>query len=125
MFKKFVKKNSEYFYFVFRILIGLMFFLHGFAKVQSGVFSGPSILMVAASSIELVVGLLILLGLFIRYAAFVGAIEMVVAYFMAHSPNGLSPLANRGEAAVLFFAAFLVLIAYGAKKWALDNLFKK
>ncbi|HLF53580.1 MAG TPA: LuxR family transcriptional regulator, partial [Candidatus Nanoarchaeia archaeon] len=62
MFKKFVKKNSEYFYFVLRILIGLMFFLHGFAKVQSGVFSGPSILMVAASSIELVVGLLILLG---------------------------------------------------------------
>lgn len=125
MFKKFVKKNADYFYFVFRILIGLMFFLHGFAKVQSGVFSGPSVLMVAASSIELVAGLFIIFGLFIRYTAFVGAIEMAVAYFMAHFPNGLSPLANRGEAALLFFAAFLVLIAYGGRKWALDNLFKK
>ena len=125
MFKKFVKKNSDYFYFVFRILIGLLFFLHGYAKVQSGVFSGSSILMVAASVIELVAGLFIVLGLFTRSAAFVAAIEMIFAYFIAHFPNGWSPLANKGEASVLFFAAFLILTAYESRKCALDNLFGK
>ncbi len=127
MLNKFIEKNKDYFYFVFRILIGLLFLLHGIQKMP-GILNGSTSvfgLIGMAGIIETVAGILIIIGLFVRYAAFITAIEMIVAYFKVHFPMGMNPLLNKGEPAVLFFVAFLVLIAFGARKWALDNLFKK
>ncbi len=122
----FLSGYEGYFYFVFRVVIGLLFLLHGIPKLQ-GVFGGKTAvlsLMSLAGVVEVVGGILIVLGLLTRYAAAVSAIQMVFAYFMVHAPNGLSPIANRGEPAVLFFVAFLVLFAYGAVWWGLDKKFK-
>ena len=121
-----LKGKEGYFYFVFRVVIGLLFLLHGLPKVQ-GVLGGKTAvlsLMALAGVIEVVGGLLIVLGLFTRYTAGVSAIEMIFAYFMAHASRGLSPLKNGGEPAVLFFVAFLVLLVYGAIWWGLDKKFK-
>ena len=122
MVKKFLEKNSGYFYVLFRVIIGLVFLLHGVMKIPMLSSFG---LMTLAGVIELVGGALLILGLFVRPVALVAAIEMVFAYFMAHAGNGWNPLVNKGEPAVLFFAAFLVLIAYGHGKCALANLKRK
>ena len=124
---KFLDKNQDYFYFVFRVVVGLLFFLHGWMKLQM-VLGGQialGSLMFFAMLIEVIGGAFILLGLFTKYTASISALEMIVAYFKAHAPNGVSPLANHGEPAVLFFAAFLVLATFGARKWAIDNILKR
>ncbi|MEK6934426.1 MAG: DoxX family protein [Nanoarchaeota archaeon] len=125
--ENFFKKHSNSFYVVFRVIIGLVFFLHGYQKLQGVI--GGNIELVSlfglAMVIEVLGGALILIGLLTRYVALITAVEMLIAYFMVHITKGLSPLANGGEPAVLFFAAFLVLIAYGAGKFSVDSILKK
>lgn len=124
-----VKSYHNQLYLVFRVLVGLLFAQHGAQKLlgwfnftQVDIFS----LMGLAGIIELVGGLAIALGLFTRLAAFITALEMLFAYLTAHVTKGFAPILNGGELAVLYFAAFLVLIAYGAKKWGLEKaIFKK
>jgi len=122
--------TNDYLYPVFRILIGLMFFQHGAQKVfgflggidgQGGTVPNIWSLFGWAGLIELAVGAVLVLGIFVRLAALVAAIEMVVAYFMAHFPNGFYPVLNGGELAVMFFAAFLVMIAKGSGKWSFEK----
>ncbi len=124
--EKFIQKNQEYLYVVFRVIIGLLFLLHGIMKV--GGLMGDKIpvvsLIALAGVIELVAGILILVGLVTRYAAIISAVQMLVAYFMVHAKGGLNPLANQGELAVLFFAAFLAIIVHGAGKFSLDHKLK-
>lgn len=127
MIKKFLDKKSDYFYFVFRVVIGLLFLLHGIQKtpnVMNGSVSLFSLIGIAAV-IEVIGGVMIIVGLLTRYVALVAAVEMLVAYFKVHFPGGINPLVNKGEAALLFFAAFLVIMAFGPKKFALDYLMKK
>lgn len=122
--QKKLERNADYFLVAFRLIIGVLFLLHAVMKVQM-VMSGKldiMSMMGAAMIIESIVGLLLILGLVVRYAAILGAVEMLVAYFTMHLPKGLNPLANGGELAILFFSAFLVLIAYGAKKWSIDSM---
>ena len=118
-------------YFLFRILVGFGFFLHGSQKLF-GWFGGLGgsraelfSLMGLAGVIETIGGLLLIFGLFTSIVALITAIEMVVAYFMVHIPQGFVPLTNYGEPAWLYFAAFLVLATHGAGKWSLDARRKK
>ncbi len=125
-------KYQDYFYFVFRVLVGLFFLQHGGQKLFGwfgGLGGNPAelvSLMGLAGVIEFFGGLVILLGIFTRLAALISAIEMIVALFMAHFPQGYVLIKNGGEPAALFFTSFLVLLAYGAGKWSLGKaLFKK
>lgn len=115
--------NNPVFYFIFRLLVGLLFFMHGAQKLLGWFSDNEPVafmsLMGLAGIIELVGGLAIVLGIFTRPVAFIGALEMLVAYFMVHAPNGANPLLNKGELALLYFAAFLVLATQGAGKFAL------
>ena len=126
-FGKIFVKGEDYWYTAFRVVIGLVFLLHGLSKF--GVFSKMSValgsLMGVAGVIETVVGVLIILGLWTRLVAFIGAIEMIVAWFIAHVPHGWDPLQNGGEAALLFFVVFLVLLIHGGGKYTLEHWMKK
>ncbi len=122
---KWLNSYGEYHYFVFRVLVGLMFFLHGFGKL-SGAKAAPLMsLMGLAGVLELLIGLGVLVGFLTRLAAFGGAIVMLVAYFKVHAFTALSPLANGGELAVMYFVAFLVLMVYGNGKWNLEKVLLK
>ena len=123
--------NKDYFYFVFRVFVGLLFLQHGLQKLF-GAFGGVGgqpvellSLFGAAGLIEFLGGIAITLGLFTRLAALIAGIEMIIAYFMAHAPNNIIPLVNQGELALLYFAAFLVLVVYGAGKWNLEKALMK
>jgi|TARA_Y100000310_G_scaffold38954_1_gene36588 putative oxidoreductase len=86
-----------------------------------------------AGIIEFFGGLSIALGLFTKIVASIAALEMLVAYFYAHvgildiftKKLQYIPILNGGELALLYFAAFLVLAIYGAKKWSLDIILSK
>ena len=112
-----------------RIVAGYTFLLHGSAKVLSmphvAMFDGLQLFSLygLAGVLELVGGLLLVLGLFTRPVAFVLSGQMAVAYFMAHASQGsvLMPLLNGGESAVLFCFVFLYLFVAGGGAWALDN----
>lgn len=129
MMDKQIKKATPYLYFVFRVLVGFFFMQHGVQKLfgaWGAQASQPLLsLMGFAGVVEFVGGLAILLGFFTRLAALVGGVQMVAAYFKAHASSALLPIMNRGELALMFFAAFLVLLAFGAKKWSLERLLFK
>jgi putative oxidoreductase len=59
-------------------------------------------LLYAQGIIEIVGGLLLLIGVFTRAVAFVLAGDMAVAYFLVHFPRSFFPVVNAGDAAVLY-----------------------
>ncbi|ADB63579.1 DoxX family protein (plasmid) [Haloterrigena turkmenica DSM 5511] len=126
-----VKAYEEQIYFAFRVLVGLLFVQHGAQKLF-GLFGGidgsgstaPLISMYgAAGIIELVGGLLIVVGLLTRLVALIAAGQMVVAQFIAHLPEGIVPIQNGGELGLLYLAGFLVLVLYGSGRYSLERLF--
>lgn len=128
MIKKFAKRNEEYFYLVFRVLVGLLFAQHGLQKLF-GFLGGQKVelfsLFGLAGVIELLGGLFLVFGLFTRISALVGVIEMSAAFFIAHVPQGIIPIMNRGELALLYLACFLVIFVYGSRKFGVDNSLTK
>lgn len=70
-------------------------------------------MMGLAGFIELIAGILIMVGLFTSIAAFLSSGLMAAAYFLAHVPKGFWPVLNGGELAALFCFAFLYMAARG------------
>ena len=110
-----------------RIVTGLLFLEHGTSKyfkfpLTEYFADGVQVfsLMGLAGGLEIIGGILIILGLFTRLTAFVLAGQMAVAYFMAHIPMSFFPLQNQGESAILFCFIFLYLAAAGAGPWSMD-----
>lgn len=124
-----LKKYSGGFYVLFRLFVGLLFLQHGAQKLfgwfgaqgTASLFS----LMGIVGVIEFFGGLVIALGLLTRLAALGGIITMLGAYFKVHFSNGWIPVMNGGELALLYLAAFLVLVVYGARKWSLERAILK
>lgn len=112
---------------VFRIVIGLLFTLHGTSKLFGWPSTGNGAVPVGAwpvwwaGLIELVVGVLVLLGLFTRLAALIGSGEMAFAYFTQHQAKGFWPLQNGGELAVLYCWALLLIAFAGAGAFAVTR----
>jgi len=109
-----------------RIVAGLLFLEHGLQKFFGFPVPFPlpgplPPMLLAAGVIEVVAGVLITFGLFTRLAAFIAAGEMAVAYFIGHYPRGFWPIANMGEAAILYCFIFLYLAAAGAGAWSVDG----
>jgi len=111
-----------------RIVAGFTFSEHGMHKIL-GLFGGMGgkgatapfgSLVWVAGILELVGGLLLILGLFTSPMAFILSGEMAVAYFKAHFPQGFFPLVNHGELAVLYCFIFLYLATAGAGPLSLD-----
>jgi putative oxidoreductase len=75
-----------------------------------------------AGVIELVFGLLLVIGLFSRLSAFILSGLTAVAYFIAHMPLGFFPLLNGGELAALYSFGFLYLAAAGPGPWSVDAM---
>lgn len=113
---------------VFRIVAGLLLLQHGTQKIlhfpPDGQGGGIDLSTLAGWSgpIELVGGILIILGLFTRGTAFILSGFMAVAYWMVHAPQSPYPIVNQGELAALYCFVFFYLIFAGPGEWAVDNL---
>ncbi|HEY9279986.1 MAG TPA: DoxX family protein [Eoetvoesiella sp.] len=115
---------------ILRIVTGYCLLLHGTTKYFG--FPGGAIenlqitsLMGVAGLIEIIGGILLIIGLFTRIAAFITSGFTAAAYFMGHvAAKGMLffPLLNGGEAAVLFcFILFYIFFA-GPGPWSVDAL---
>ncbi|MFG3099073.1 DoxX family protein [Streptomyces sp. NPDC048182] len=117
---------------LFRIVVGLLFACHGAAAlfgvlggavgtdggtVDAGTWPGWY-----AAVIQLVGGVLVMLGLGTRVAAVVASGSMAYAYFKVHQPGALWPMENGGEASAMFCWAFLLLVFTGSGAFGLDRL---
>lgn len=116
---------------LYRIVIGFLFATHGACTLfKWPVDTDPGVDAPAfgsfpgwyAGAIELIVGILVFGGLATRLAAFIGSGEMAFAYFMAHQPKGLLPIANGGEPSVLYCFAMFLLVFTGGGLIALDTV---
>ncbi len=123
----YTEKGSDVLYFLFRLVFGVLFFAHGLQKFGflGGTIVDVASLMGVAGILEVLIGPAIVLGLFSRFAALVGVVEMLVAYFMVHFPQAINPLKNGGELALLYFGAFLVVLVLGNGKWNFEKVFLK
>ncbi len=110
---------------ILRIAAGLLILQHGTTKLlgfpasqMSGIPVGsmPGI----AGVIELVGGILVVIGLFTRPAAFILSGMTAVAYWYVHAPQGFYPLLNGGELAALYCFVFLYLACAGGGVWSID-----
>ncbi|CAA0111952.1 Uncharacterised protein [Starkeya nomas] len=75
-----------------------------------------------AGIIELVGGLLLLIGLFSRATAFILSGMTAVAYFLVHAPQSFFPILNGGELAALYCFVFFYLTFSGPGPWSVDAL---
>jgi putative oxidoreductase len=119
---------------LFRIVTGLMLFQYGVAKILKfpvlSYFVSPPPLIMTAGGIELVLGALLIIGLWTRPVAFVLSGEMAVAYFIGHmfkTPTApvFIPLINGGGAAILLCFACLYLACAGGGPLSVDAMMKK
>jgi putative oxidoreductase len=111
---------------VMRIMTGLLLLQHGTTKYLSippGPMNGASPMTMggAAGIMELVGGVLLILGLFTRPVAFLLSGMTAVAYFYAHAPRGFYPILNGGELAVLYSFVLLYIAAAGPGPLSLDR----
>ena len=118
-----------------RFITGLLLFQYGVAKIFKfpvlPYFAHIPPLIMAAGIIELILGALLMLGLFTRPVAFILAGEMAFAYFLGHMFKGgigapvLLPLLNGGTAAILFCFACLYLATSGGGPLSLEAMMKR
>ena len=116
---------------LFRFITGLLLFQYGVAKIlklpagtqfdKVELFS----LIGTAGMIELVLGGLLMIGLFSRIVAFILSGEMAFAYFIGHFPRGFYPVLNNGTAAILFCFACLYLATAGGGPYSVDAMMGK
>ncbi len=128
-----------------RLIIGYGFMEHGYAKLARGPDAFIAILHAmgmpfaellgwATIAIELIGGLLVLLGAFVPVAALPMLVVLAVAIFTVHLPHGFSSIklmsydamgAHFGqpgyETDLLYAAGLIALCMGGAGTWSLDS----
>jgi putative oxidoreductase len=116
---------------LFRFITGLLLFQYGVAKIlkfpAGTMFDKVELfsLIGAAGTIELVLGALLMVGLFSRIVAFILSGEMAFAYFIGHFPKSFFPIINGGTAAILFCFACLYLATSGPGPISVDGMMGK
>ena len=110
-------------YALMRLVAGLLFMFHGLQKF--GMFGGQQVPLAtiygAAAIIEVIAGVLIMIGLAASPLAFLASGEMAYAYFMQHQPKGTWPIQNGGELSALYAFVFLYIAARGSGIWSVDG----
>ena len=119
-----LEKGRPYILSVLRIVVALLFIEHGLQKYFGFPSAGPAMtpLLYVQGAIEVVGGILLLVGAYTRVVAFILAGDMAVAYFMAHFPRSFFPAMNGGDAAVLFCFIFFYIFFAGGGPWSVDRV---
>ena len=127
--KSFMSTYNSHCYALMRIVAGFLFLWHGSQKLfgfPGGMPAGvPAFITYIAGPVELVGGILVMIGLFTHWAAFITSGQMAVAYWMVHGTKALLPIQNKGELAVLYCFVFLFIASQGGGIWSVDAARKR
>lgn len=118
-----MRRYDAHAYALLRIMSGALFLWHGSQKLlgfPKAAPDAPAFILYVAGPIELFGGILVAIGLFTRWSAFLCSGLMAAAYWMAHGRNHLLPVMNEGEMAVLYCFVFLFISAHGSGIWSVD-----
>jgi putative oxidoreductase len=124
----FMSKYEKETYAILRIVAGFLFLWHGSQKlfhIPTPEHQMPMYILAIAGPIEFIGGVLIMVGLWTPFAAFIASGEMAFAYWTVHFPQAWLPLVNKGELAVLYCFLFLFLAARGSGILSIDHYLKK
>ena len=117
-----------------RVVTGIIFLMHGQQKLfefgiggVTGMMTGlgvpaPGLMAIVVTLVELVGGLALILGAFTRIAAVLVAIEVLVAFFLVHLPNGFFATTGGVELVLLLATAGVTLLLTGPGALALDSV---
>ena len=121
-------KYTDQAYGLMRIVAGLLFSFHGMQKIL-GILTESQPVVGSQTwfggLIELIGGLLVMVGFQTRWAAFLASGTMAVAYFQFHWKFQFGaeffPVINRGELAALYSFVFLYIACRGGAIWSFDK----
>lgn len=120
-----------------RLILGVILIAHGWQKFNEWTIAGTtesfesmgvpaaSVAAPAAAIIELVGGILLILGLRTKIVAALVAVDMLGAFTIAHAPNGIFVSEGGWELVGVIFAAALMLIAAGPGIRSVDQFIAK
>ena len=133
----FMSRYGDGTYALMRIVVGLLFLWHGAQKLlgipvpMPAGMEIPAFIIWIAGPIELFGGILVMIGLFTRWAAFLCSGLMAFDYWMGHGAaaqhwtthgwKAVFPSVNQGELAALYCFVFLFIAAHGAGRWSVDS----
>jgi len=124
----FMSKYETQTYAILRIVTGFLFLWHGSQKLfnfpPTG-FTIPLYIIAIGGTVEFFGGLLVMIGLWTRWAAFITCGQMAYAYWTAHGTNALLPIVNRGEMAMLYCFLFLFISAKGSGVFSVEHYWKR
>lgn len=118
---------------VLRVAVGLVFAVHGAQKLLLFGIGGtagflgslgiplPEVAAIAVILVELVGGLALLIGLGTRYVAALLAVNMAVALFTVHLPNGFFVDGGGVEFVLVLLVAALFFALHGGGALAVDR----
>jgi len=120
----FISKYETQIYAILRIVAGFLFLWHGSQKLFGYPPAGheiPLFIVLIAGPIEFFGGLLVMTGLWTRWAAFICSGEMAYAYWSVHGTHALLPFVNFGELALIYCFLFLFISARGSGIFSVDH----
>jgi len=124
----FISKYESQIYAMFRIIAGFLFLWHGSQKLFGFPPAGhemPSYIVLIAGPIEFFGGLLIMIGLWTHWVAFICSGEMAFAYWSVHGIHAILPVMNGGELAIIYCFLFLFIASKGSGVFSLDHFLAK
>ncbi|MEK7544659.1 MAG: DoxX family protein [Patescibacteria group bacterium] len=116
-----------------RIALGVVFLHAGYLKVSDmtpvlagfGSLGIPVWLSYVVAYAELVAGVALLLGIFVRYFGIVLAVIMFVAAVKVHFANGFGLQGSGYEYTFVLFFGSLAMVTFGSGKYSLAALLRK
>lgn len=120
---KFLAPYESHAYALMRIIAGFLLLWHGTTKlfgvpIRS---TATGYVKYVAGPIELVTGILVMIGLFTGPAAFLASGLCAAAYWIAHGTHSFFPYVNKGELAALYAFVFLYIAAKGPGIWSVER----
>jgi putative oxidoreductase len=115
-----------------RIAVGLIFLLHGWSKLQGmdnvvawfATLGFPAFLAYFVAWSEVLGGLALLVGIFVRYVGILLGIIMVVAIIKVHIDKGYSVATGGYEFALVLMLGAFAITTFGAGAYSLARYLK-
>jgi putative oxidoreductase len=131
--ERFLGRYAPLLYALTRIVAGMMYWMHGTTKWfdwPPGARARGAVdlftLLGTAAIIETTLGILLMIGLFTRWAAFIASGQMAAAYFLRQLPFAILPIYQPpgilGESAVFNCFFFLYVAAQGPGILSIDGV---